>query len=940
MPDLKSQLELSADATGVETGVGRAKKSLASLGATATTEGARAAAGIERIGAGGDAAAAKVDRSTRSLINSIQRTTAALDAGGKSSSGYFAALASQRGVDPGALKPYLDQLDAVRVRQAAATQELSKGGIQFNKYGLSVKQNAAALRQVPAQLTDIIVGLQGGQAPLTVLLQQGGQLKDVFGGVVPAARALGGAVVGLINPFTLTASAVAALGFAYFQGSKESDAFAKSLILTGNAAGTTVGQLTAMAQRISDIVGTQASASEALAKFAANGNIAGGSIERFTTIALRMEKVTGQAVDTTVKQFAELAKSPLDASVKLNEATNFLTNSLYKQIRALEEQGRTAEAAAVAQKALADASENSLNRLESRLGLIERTWDAVGMAAKKAWGFMLNVGRPTTLQDQLSAAEAQLEARLQSGGPRRGSMTNQGQYDQATQALRDRVETMKESLRLEGSVADRQRESATQVKARIAFDKEGEQFLSNRVKMEKAIAEARNQGLAAGASQVEIEKRIAAIREKYTTKKSTSGARLIDRAELGLDLQAIKAASEQLLGTYANSERIIEAIRSAGLLGDREYYESKRGFIKLEAQAKEDALKAEMARLGEEKLAGKDKLDNERKIAEAVSKLAMVRADASSRLVVLSIQEEAAQKRVALSYLSAQQAAQDYLDTINRQQNRSLAGIGQGSRQRERDTGINQIEDRYADQRRDLENNRAQLELEGKFTEEARKQYEDRLSIINEFQSKSIASFLAYFDRLQVAQSNWKNGASEAVYNYLADVQNVSKQAEEMFTNAFRGMEDALVKFITTGKLDFKSLADSILVDITRIVVKQQLMAPLVKALGLTGGGSGGGLGSFLGSLIGGGRAIGGPVSAGRMYEVNERKQPEILNVGNKQFLMMGNKGGSVSPAAGGGGNTVNVTINQSFAPGTTRQTTSQAAVDARRQLEYAGRNM
>ena len=57
------------------------------------------------------------------------------------------------------------------------------------KLGISERQLAAAMRGVPAQLTDIVVSLQGGQRPLTVLLQQGGQLKDMFGGVVPAARA-------------------------------------------------------------------------------------------------------------------------------------------------------------------------------------------------------------------------------------------------------------------------------------------------------------------------------------------------------------------------------------------------------------------------------------------------------------------------------------------------------------------------------------------------------------------------------------------------------------------------------------------------------------------------------------------------------------------------------------------------------------------------------
>lgn len=964
MADLKTQLEIGADASGVEAGVNRAKKSLAGLGATAQSEGAKAARGLEGVGAGSEAGAQKVDRATRNIINSIQRTTAALDSGGRTSSRYFETLASQRGVDTGVLKPYLDQLDAVRQKQAQAIAALAAGGTQFNKYGQSAKQTAAALRGVPAQLTDIFVGLQGGQAPLTVLLQQGGQLRDMFGGITPAIRALGGAVVSLVNPFTIAAAAVGALGLAYFQGSKEADEFAKAIILSGNAAGTTVGQLTAMAERISRIGGTQSEAAKAVAEFAASGQIASNSIERFSALAIRMEKVTGQAVGETRKQFEELGKSPVDASVKLNEKTNHLTDSLYKQIRALEEQGRSAEAAALAQKSYADALDQRLGAVTDRLGLLERAWASVGTRAKKAWDFMLNIGRPDTLQDQLASAERQLAQLESAGGPRRGSNRTQAQYDAATQALRDRIATMKESLRLENSVADRQRESAAQVKARIDFDKEGQQYLSNAAKMEREIAKAREQGLAAGASQVEIDKRIADIREKFRN-KGANPQRMVDRAELNLDVQAIRNASEQLLGTYANSERIIESLRSSGLISDREYYESKRAFINLESQAREQALQKEIERYQQEKLTGKDRIDNERKIAEATAKLAMTRADAASKLIILTNQEEAAAKRLASAYLTAQQAAEEYLNTLQRQQDREISGIGRGDRQRQVDQGLNQIEDRYGAQRLEAENRRAQLELEGRFTDEARKQYEQQLALINEFQGKAVDSYMRSVERRKEAEANWANGATEAIQNYQDRASNVAAQVADAFTSAFKGMEDALVKFITTGKLDFKSFADSIIADITRIIVKQEIM----RAIGMPGSSGGGGwfsglIGAAAGALFGTagtasvasampgdslqnfldinknfgtGRAIGGPVSAGRFYPVNERR-PELLDVGGKQYLMMGNQSGQVKDAVGGG--TVNNTVNFSIQGPVDRRSEATIAKAATRALQRGQRWM
>ena len=50
------------------------------------------------------------------------------------------------------------------------------------RVGLSAAQMTNNLRMVPAQMTDIVTSLASGQKPMTVLLQQGGQLKDMFGG--------------------------------------------------------------------------------------------------------------------------------------------------------------------------------------------------------------------------------------------------------------------------------------------------------------------------------------------------------------------------------------------------------------------------------------------------------------------------------------------------------------------------------------------------------------------------------------------------------------------------------------------------------------------------------------------------------------------------------------------------------------------------------------
>jgi lambda family phage tail tape measure protein len=229
------------------------------------------------------------------------------------------------------------------------------------------------------------------------------------------------------------------------------------------------------------------------------------------------------------------------------------------------------------------------------------------------------------------------------------------------------------------------------------------------------------------------------------------------------------------------------------------------------------------------------------------------KANASSQLEVLAIQEEAAVKRLGLAYFTARQAAQDYYDTTQRQQQRQLEGVGQGKEQRARDAGVSQIEDRFADQRRELENQKAQLEFEGKFTAEAQKQYQERLSLIREFQDKSLQSFEQYYDQLLAKQQDFTVGVSEATANYITESKNIAQQTEEIFSNAFGNIEDLITDFIVTGKGSFKDFADSITRDITGAIVKQNLGKLMESAGGLFGeGGPLGGIGKFAGAILGG----------------------------------------------------------------------------------------
>lgn len=342
-------------------------------------------------------------------------------------------------------------------------------------------------------------------------------------------------------------------------------------------------------------------------------------------------------------------------------------------------------------------------------------------------------------------------------------------------------------------------------------------------------------------------------------KKDNSAAQEA-KAQLAADLSDIKAAQDAIINTYTNAGKILEAERSAGLKDEQEYYAEKKRLLQASNDAEQVGLQKQIERLQAENLTGKDAIENQRKIAEGQAKLTKSREDAATAVQVLAIQEESAYKKIAGALLAARQAAQDYYDTTNKGYERMLSSLGGGNKNRDQLAAIQQIEDRYQQQRQDLANRRSQAELQsgGALTAAQAKQYDDQLAIINEFQAKALGSYQSYYAKLDEAQKDWSLGAMEALKNYSDEAQNTAKMTEEVFTNALGGLENAFTDFFTTGKADWKGFADSIIKDIMRIVVKQQITGPLASAF--SGGSAGGIFGSMFGAAgasSGGGDALG-----------------------------------------------------------------------------------
>lgn len=286
-------------------------------------------------------------------------------------------------------------------------------------------------------------------------------------------------------------------------------------------------------------------------------------------------------------------------------------------------------------------------------------------------------------------------------------------------------------------------------------------------------------------------------------KGAASAAGQEAKAQLAFDLEQIRKGSEAITGTFANAEKIMEARRSAALVSDKDYYASKLGFLNINSQAQEAELRKEIERLGQEKLTGKDKIDNLRKIAEAQAKLDKVRENAVANVEVLKTQEVAANAKIAQSYVDATTAAQAYIDTVNKQNAREISGVGKGNEFRANQAGRSAIEDKQTTQRQGLEGDLRRGQID-------QAQFDTYLSIVNDTYAKEVAAYDARTIAIKEKQADWLNGATEAFANYQTSAEDVSGNTAAMFSTAFDSITDGVASSISSAILGGKSLEESL----------------------------------------------------------------------------------------------------------------------------------
>lgn len=782
-------VRVTADASGYKAELDKARSSADAFIAKQEEAARRTKAAQEAVA---EAARNGSDASARAINAFVQQVARVSDVAGKTRTQLLEQKAAQLGVTE-AVADYLNKLKEVD-RTAGGGKKVQEA---LDNVGVSARQTAAAMRMVPAQMTDIVTQLAGGQSPLLILTQQGGQLKDMFGGVVPAVRALGTYVVGLINPFTLTAAAAAALGYAFYAGNKEAKEFNNTLALTSNYAGQTATSFQALASQVAgDAKSSFGDARDVLLDLTKTGRYTSGEMEGLASVIIRTSKLSGESLENVSKDYAKLAEDPAKWAAEHNQSMHFMDVATYQHITALQEAG---DKHAAIQAVIDAATAQVANASVKNLSIAGQAWRDLTQTVSRFWEeTKKGLSTGPTLQDRIDTLMGE-----------RGGIQHNPLASGRVAQIDQQVALLQEQQRMEQRAAETQAANARRQEAGIAaqqrVDKMADSVMSNAQRRQKELEKLqkdREAILTAGGkfSDDDYAKLVSGINDKYkdpkAAKPKTEKAYQDDAATRFLQqlrdqdaaTRAALDSSEKLTGAEKQQAEFLQKI--ADLKGKDILTADQKSLL-----ANQDAIKTQLAQNVEHERALKYK--------EEIAKL-------EERSAAVNAQIGNYQKSQAEQY------------------QRQLDAMGRGSDAQRQAEQVKSIYTQYQN---------LQLQLE-KATPEAARGSEAYLKAqqdIRDGLDKSLQDYDTYYASLKEKQADWVNGATEAMANYAESSRNVMAQTSSAGTNAFKRLEDGAVSFATTGKFNFSDFAQSVISDLIRIQARAALSGLFGQLVGMVG---------------------------------------------------------------------------------------------------------
>jgi lambda family phage tail tape measure protein len=845
---------------------------------------------------------------------------------------------------------YLIRIVATDATDAAVSSAKQK----MESLGTSTKKSAAAMKEVAdsAKLTknelltlnytlsDVAASLSSGASPFTILMQQGGQVKDSFGGFGPMMSKF----AGVRGPVGLAVGGVAvALGsvaVAYEKGASQSRDFAKAMQATGGYAQMTESSYRAMSASVAELTRTTQSASMGnVLSVIGTGRFTPDEIRQVTVSAAEMSRRSGQSFADVVSSFASMREKVADNAAELNKQYHFLTTAQYEQIASMEDAGNKSGAF----KTVLDLLTGSVKEQKENVGFLEQGWRNFKGFFSEGWNFAASIGREKTDADQVAEAYKNLQSarellaskksflQVPDDSPKLAGF--QRYVDQAQAAVDALLKKYNEAQSSASATASKAQAEQKGINASRYFDGMDTQF--NKAKaLEKELAQLKSMAAdkaAAGspisdADYATYEKN---IRKKFQTpdqKAEESAAQKLQNAfekqrdKLGEESQQVTAQIAQWdkYGDTINHARVAETefLVTAGKLKDLDF-----------------GKKAELLSQAMDADANAAKLSARKDYSELAKKVQVVQAEADATDTSARATQEAA--------LMAQ------LNTIkNRidadQYNSLAAAIKKANDARADKNVIKALKDQNAATDEQIRKLKEENELIGKTslekstTSNTRSLESKRDQMIRNDPSAKDTINADFSD--QIKRSNaaitenynmsrtWDAGWKNAFASYKENATNAANDAQAVFGTVTGGMETMIVDFVTTGKASFGDFARSVLSTLAKIAAQKMVMSTM-SYFGFGTGHDGAVVGeSYTGSKTVSASAFTG---APRFHTggITGDEVPVIAKKGEGIFTQAQMK--KLAPV-GGAGATVNVTLNvveDSSRAGETEQSQSDSGV-------------
>ena len=755
-----------------------------------------------------------------------------------------------------------------RKTAGAVEQSLNRQALAAQKAGISVGQYKAAMRTLPAQFTDIATQLAGGQNPWLILLQQGGQVKDSFGGMIPMFRGLAGAITLPMVGVTSLAVATGALAYAWYQGDSTLSEFNKTLVLSGNQAGLTADRMLTLSRAGQAAGLTFNQAGESLAALVNAGVRGGEQFDAINQSVARFASASGVEVDKVAEAFGKLTTDPTSGLMAMARQFRNVTAEQIAYVAQLQRSGDEAGALQAANDIATKGFDEQTRRLKENMGTLETWADKTGKAFKSMWDAILDIGRPESSADMLASAQKAFD-----------EADKKWQWYQSRSQRRGKTSSFRANL--QGAWDDRENARLGLAAATLQSDMEKAGELAARDRAERESSQLKYTGEAQKAYE-----RLLTPLEKYTARQEELNKALKDGKILQADYNTLMASAKK----------------------DYESTQKKPSGVKVSAgERQEDRAHAAMLALETELLTLE-------KHAGANEKISQQRRDlwkAENQYVVL---KEAATKR----QLSEQEKSLLAHEKETLEYKRQLADLGDKVEHQKRLNELAQQAARFEQQQsakqaaisakaRGLTDRQAQRESE---EQRLRDVYGDNPDAL----AKATSALKNTWSAEEQLRGSWMAGLKSGWGEWAESATDSFSQVKSAATQTFDGIAQNMAAMLTGSEQNWRGFTRSVLSMLTEIFLKQAMVGIVGSIGSAIGGAFGGGASASTGTAIQAAAAnfhfaTGGFTGTGGKYEpagivhrgefVFTKEATSRIGVGNLYRLMRGYAEGGYVGAAG-----------------------------------------